>query len=65
MAYNFDKKTCDVCGITKKELKEKVNGLLLSYADYCRQAGFCLSLSGSVLCPVCSKEKNLKKLFGS
>jgi len=54
MAYNFKKKTCDICGVREEKVK----------FDFLRkQESFLLGYNGEVWCAKCHKEKELKDLF--
>ena len=62
MAYNYDKTTCDICGITKKELEKNPTFTGRNYPyEYSR--GFQLGYDGSALCWTCHKEKQLGELM--
>lgn len=62
MAYNFDKKSCDICQVTEEELQKKVD-CAMTYAERMTKGSLTLGLDGSVLCPACQKENLLKKIF--
>lgn len=64
MAYNFNKETCDKCGITKAQ-REKLPPMPtgIGHPEYCETKSFRLDYDGSVLCPECHKEKQLESLF--
>lgn len=61
MAYNFDKNTCDKCGISKEDIKTST---FKSYQDKMLTESFRLGQDGSVLCPDCHKENQLKSILG-
>ena len=64
MAYNFNKDTCDKCGITKEAFKQKKSYYFYSLNPAEKsQASFQLGYDGSVLCYDCHKEKQLESLF--
>ena len=64
IGYNFKKETCDVCGISKEKRKNMPPMQTgINHPEYCLTTSFKLGFDGSVLCPECSKEKQLKELF--
>jgi hypothetical protein len=62
MAYNFDKNTCDKCGITEEDISNKVNNAM-TYSERMHQGSFNLGQDESVLCPGCQKEKILSEIL--
>jgi hypothetical protein len=58
--YNFYKKTCDKCGISKANAPVVKTGLQWPY-EYSNS--FQLGHDGSVLCYQCHKEQSLQNLF--
>lgn len=64
MSYNFEKQTCDICGITKKE-RDKLPPLHvnINHPEYQWTKSFKLGYNGEVWCPECHKEKKLELLF--
>ena len=63
--YNFEKNTCDICGITKEEnLKKYIpDGYITATRDIRMEASFHLGHSGEVWCPSCFREKELQEIF--
>ena len=62
MAYNFDKDTCDVCGITQEEAKKYPVDTGINHPEYCKSTSFRLSYDGGVWCARCHKEKSIKEV---
>jgi len=62
MAYNFDKSTCDRCGITKEEHNKRYPWSPHHWNRH-KHASFSLGYDGSVLCGLCASEKQLEELF--
>ncbi len=63
MAYNFDKNTCDKCGIDKDEAKKHPVDTGINHPEYRYSTSFYLSINGGVLCAKCHREEELKSLF--
>lgn len=64
MAYNFDKDTCDKCGVSKAQLKKLPPfDTGINHPEYRWSRSMSLGFDGSVLCPRCAKEQELKGLF--
>lgn len=62
MAYNFNKHTCDNCGIKEEEYDKKHPFTYGPGRD--ELASFRLNYNtGGVLCGECHKEKSLQRLF--
>ena len=62
MPTNFDKNTCDRCGITKEKHDIKYPWSPYAWARH-KYASFRLGQDGSVLCGLCASEKQLEELF--
>ena len=60
MGYNFDKNTCDVCGVTQKEAKKYPVDTGINHPVYCKSTSFRLSYSGEVWCARCHREKEIE-----
>jgi hypothetical protein len=65
MCYNFDKNTCDRCGITKKENKKLYQDPFINTYENNMNASFYLGFNGEAWCPKCHKELELEKLFAA
>lgn len=65
MGYNFDKNTCDRCGITKEENEKnyKDRNPFLSNYENRMTTSFHLGFNEEVWCPGCHGELELEKLF--
>jgi len=65
MGHNFDKNTCDVCGITKEENEKNYKEETPHLTNYQNKmkASFRLGFNEEVWCPKCYKEIELEKLF--
>jgi hypothetical protein len=63
MAYNFNKKTCDRCGITEEEAKKYPVETGINHPFYNKTTSFFLGIDGSVTCARCHGEKELEDLF--
>lgn len=61
--YNFDKDTCDRCGITKEEAKKHPVATGIDHPEYKTTTSFYLSYDGGVLCARCHRESELESLF--
>lgn len=61
--YNFDKDTCDRCGMTKEEAKNHPVDMGIECYPFRYSTRFYLSIDGGVLCAGCHKETELEKLF--
>lgn len=60
--YNYNKDTCDICNVTKKEYHEK-HGTPSYFDKENMWKSFQLDTKGGVLCGHCHKEKQLESLF--
>lgn len=58
--YNFDKNTCDKCGITKEEAKKFPVATGINHPEYRTTTSFSLSQDGGVLCARCNREAEIK-----
>jgi hypothetical protein len=63
LQYNFEKNTCDRCGITKEEAKKHPVETGIDHPQYRLSTSFNLSLGGGVHCEKCHRESELEKLF--
>ena len=63
MAYNFEKNTCDRCGITKEEAKKRPVRTGINHPTYAWTTSFSLDDKGGVWCAACAREMELKSLF--
>jgi len=61
--YNFDKNTCDNCGITKEEAKNRPVATGINHPDYAYTTSFYLGHNGEVNCAACHRENELKLCF--
>lgn len=61
MSYNFDKNTCDRCGVSKEQAKGIYEELSNGERRYTKS--FSLGNNGEVHCAPCHKEKELESLF--
>ncbi len=59
--YNFDKETCDRCGIHKDNAPTVDTGI--NHPQYRYSNSFYLNTNGRVLCTKCHKEEELESLF--
>ena len=64
MSYNYDKKNCDRCGISKEKRKTlPAFDTGINHPTYRYSTSFYLGFDGDVMCPECHKETELEKLF--
>ncbi len=63
MGYNFEKDTCDLCGITKKAAKTRPVSTGINHPEYGTTTSFSLGYDSSVLCAACHKERELSNLL--
>lgn len=64
MAYNWEKQTCDDCGISKEEAKKRPpTPTGIKHPVYSHSTSFRLGLNGDVRCAACHRENELKQLF--
>lgn len=63
MSYNFDKNTCDRCGITKEEARKHPVDTGINHYLYRYTTSFSLGHNGEVWCARCHKEIELERLF--
>lgn len=63
MAYNFDKDTCDLCGITKEKAKEIPVLTGIDHPKYKYSTSFYYSFTGEVLCAQCHRGKEIGQVI--
>lgn len=63
--YNFEKDTCDDCGITKEEAKKYPVNTGINHPDYRTTTSFSLSNNGGVWCARCHRERELRLLMAA
>jgi hypothetical protein len=61
MVYNFEKDTCDRCGVSQENAPIVDTGI--NHPEYRYSNSFQLGLDGSVLCMSCHREFALERLF--
>lgn len=65
MAYDFDKNTCDRCGITKEEAKKHPVDTGIDHPFYRYTTSFSLGHNGEAWCARCARERALEQLFAA
>jgi hypothetical protein len=63
--YDFDKDTCDRCGISKVEAKKHPVETGVNHPEYRFSTSFSLGSRGQVHCAKCNREMELESLFAT